>query len=292
VWTFATTRHAALNAKVDAAGEPLGRILHIGQGMQTGCNEVFGGRTIDEMEKWNVSSKLFRFRASNSDIQRYDVRERGEVLLWAEDCPAFDRLPADLRKHLESCAEKLKARAAYVRGNCDWWRFTWPLHREYYSRPRIISPFLAKVNRFALVEDGAFIGLTDTIVLFDDGQPESLKYLLGLLNSRLLTVRFRTIGKLKGGGIYEYFWNSVSKLSIRRIDVSNPTDKSRHDKLVLLVDKMMGLMPKLRVAKSESEKATLQNAVTATDQQIDALVYELYGLTDEEIALVEADSGT
>ena len=53
------------------------------------------------------------------------------------------------------------------------------------------------------------------------------------------------------------------------------------------VDKMLGLMPKLRAAGADAEKATLQNAVTATDQQIDALVYDLYGLTPEEIALVE-----
>jgi hypothetical protein len=50
---------------------------------------------------------------------------------------------------------------------------------------------------------------------------------------------------------------------------------------------MLGLMPKLRAAVSEAEQATLQNAVTATDRQIDALVYELYGLTAEEITLVE-----
>jgi hypothetical protein len=56
---------------------------------------------------------------------------------------------------------------------------------------------------------------------------------------------------------------------------------------VLLVDKMLGLMPKLRAATADSEKAVLQNAVTATDQQIDQLVYELYGLTAEEIKLVE-----
>jgi hypothetical protein len=71
------------------------------------------------------------------------------------------------------------------------------------------------------------------------------------------------------------------------MNFSKPTDKSRHDKLVGLVDRMLVLMPKLRAAKSESEKATLQNAVAATDRQIDELVYELYGLTDEEIALVE-----
>ena len=42
-----------------------------------------------------------------------------------------------------------------------------------------------------------------------------------------------------------------------------------------------------RAATAESEKAVLQNAVTATDQQIDTLVYELYDLTPEEIRLVE-----
>ncbi|MGD0261087.1 MAG: hypothetical protein ABSD29_14835 [Verrucomicrobiota bacterium] len=52
-------------------------------------------------------------------------------------------------------------------------------------------------------------------------------------------------------------------------------------------DKMLALTPKLRAAKTDAERQTLQNAVTATDQQIDALVYELYGLTPQEIALVE-----
>ena len=65
-------------------------------------------------------------------------------------------------------------------------------------------------------------------------------------------------------------------------------DKGRHDKLVNLVEKLSGLMPGLRQARSERERQTLQNAVTATDQQIDTLVYELYGLTEEEIQLVES----
>jgi Xaa-Pro aminopeptidase len=55
---------------------------------------------------------------------------------------------------------------------------------------------------------------------------------------------------------------------------------------------LLALVPKLRAAKSEQERQTLQNAVTATDRQIDELVYELYGLTPEEIALVEDSSKT
>ena len=64
-------------------------------------------------------------------------------------------------------------------------------------------------------------------------------------------------------------------------------DRARHDKLVMLVEKMLALTPKLRAAKTDSEKAMLQNAVSKTDHDIDALVYDIYALTPEEIALVE-----
>jgi hypothetical protein len=56
------------------------------------------------------------------------------------------------------------------------------------------------------------------------------------------------------------------------------------------IEKLLVLTPKLRAAQTDKERATLQNAVTATDHQIDQLVYELYELTPEEIALVEAAS--
>ncbi len=40
-------------------------------------------------------------------------------------------------------------------------------------------------------------------------------------------------------------------------------------------------------AKSDADKKRIQRAIAATDRKIDALVYELYGLTDEEISIVE-----
>jgi hypothetical protein len=51
-------------------------------------------------------------------------------------------------------------------------------------------------------------------------------------------------------------------------------------------------MPKLRAATSERERATLQNADSAADEEIDALVYNLYGLTEKEIKLVNEASRT
>jgi hypothetical protein len=55
------------------------------------------------------------------------------------------------------------------------------------------------------------------------------------------------------------------------------------------MEKMLTLTPKLRRATAESEKAAVQNAVTTTDVEIDRLVYELYGLTEEEIKIVEGE---
>jgi hypothetical protein len=119
------------------------------------------------------------------------------------------------------------------------------------------------------------------------GGPDS-NFLLGCFNSRLLSWFFLQKSNIAQRDDFpKIVLKETRSLPFPKIDLKNRTDKARHDKLVALVDKMLGLMPKLHAATAESEKATLQNAVTATDQQIDALVYELYGLTEDEIKLVE-----
>lgn len=58
-------------------------------------------------------------------------------------------------------------------------------------------------------------------------------------------------------------------------------------KLPKLVDGMLALHKSLSGAKTAHEKEALQRQIDATDRQIDRLVYELYGLTDDEIRIVE-----
>jgi hypothetical protein len=59
--------------------------------------------------------------------------------------------------------------------------------------------------------------------------------------------------------------------------------------MVALVERMLDLHKKLASEGAPHVKTVLQRQVEATDKQIDALVYELYGLTDDEIAIVEGD---
>jgi len=79
----------------------------------------------------------------------------------------------------------------------------------------------------------------------------------------------------------------LEQLPICSIDFDNPDDVKKHDKTVKLVDKMLDLNEKLAKAKVPDEKTKLQRQINITDKQIDQLVYNLYGLTKEEISLVE-----
>jgi len=115
----------------------------------------------------------------------------------------------------------------------------------------------------------------------------NLRYVLGLLNSRLLRAyweavyydRRRTFPKVKG----EY----LKRLPIRPIDFDNPDDVAKHGKMVKLVETMLDLHKRLQDVRTPAGRELLQRRIDATDRQIDRLVYELYGLTEEEIAIVE-----
>ena len=123
--------------------------------------------------------------------------------------------------------------------------------------------------------------------LFDNHSKSSFKFVLGVLNSKLLNFFFRAKCLTNKDSIAQVKKIDLDTLPIAVFGDSSSVTKARHDRLVSLVEKMLALTPKLRAARTDAEQQTLQNAVTATEQQIDALVYELYGLTPAEIALVE-----
>jgi hypothetical protein len=82
----------------------------------------------------------------------------------------------------------------------------------------------------------------------------------------------------------------MAKIPIRPIDFTNSSDVEKHDRMVSLVDRMLALVPKRRAEANPQAAAQLDAQIAATDRQIDRLVYELYGLTGEEIKLVEGAS--
>jgi hypothetical protein len=77
-------------------------------------------------------------------------------------------------------------------------------------------------------------------------------------------------------------------LPIRPINFSDPADKARHDKMVKLVDRTLELNKQKHSGKlAPSQVDRIDREIAATDAEIDNLVYELYGINDEERRIIE-----
>lgn len=71
------------------------------------------------------------------------------------------------------------------------------------------------------------------------------------------------------------------------INFSNPKEEAQYEQMFVLVETMLALHQQLASAKTPQEKEILSRQIAATEVAIDRLVYELYGLTEEEIRIVE-----
>lgn len=115
----------------------------------------------------------------------------------------------------------------------------------------------------------------------------NLKFLLGVFNSRLLGFVYR-LGNPQAGKVFAEIKPSVIKqLPICKVDLTDTRDKIKHDKLLSLVERMLDLHKRLAAAKIPDDKIRFQRQIDATDDEIDRLVYDLYGLSEEEIKIVE-----
>lgn len=107
-----------------------------------------------------------------------------------------------------------------------------------------------------------------------------LKYMLGLLNSRVMNYYCN-----------HFLIDDINKeyllqLPIYKIDFAHHKDKKFHDKIVALVEVMLDLNKKIQTAKG-SEKERIKKQIKKTDNEIDELVYKLYGITEEETRVIE-----
>jgi type I restriction-modification system DNA methylase subunit len=109
------------------------------------------------------------------------------------------------------------------------------------------------------------------------------QFLLGVLNSKFIGWYFRKKFQISAD-------DTFPQIMIRDIMQFPLPDvyTIHHDKIVSLVDQMLSLNKQLPTAKTDHEKTALQRQFDAADHQIDQLVYELYGLTEEEIKIVTA----
>jgi len=129
------------------------------------------------------------------------------------------------------------------------------------------------------------------LALYSPSDGTNVRYLVGLLNSHLIRYVYRqAVHESHQKAFPQVKVRSLRELPIRTIDLSDPSEKARHDRMVKLVERMLELHKKLAAAKTAHDKTVLQRQIDKTDNQIDQLVYELYDLTEEEIAIVQKET--
>ncbi len=141
----------------------------------------------------------------------------------------------------------------------------------------------------ATYDDKQFYALNTLVVITPRVQADfSLKYLLAVINSSLLNFYYVKYLKSTKKVFSEIQARQLAQLPIRPINFANPAEKAQHDKMVALVEAMLAAHKSLAAAHSPAEKERLERQIQVTDKEIDSLVYQLYGLNEEEIKIVES----
>ncbi len=169
----------------------------------------------------------------------------------------------------------------------DW--LAEPRYSANYDSPAKIIIRQTGDSLIAVLDDSQFI-VRDNLytIVFREGEYD-LNYVLGLLNSRLLNWFYQTVlNPEKGEALAQVKRGHIAQLPIRTISLSNPTDKLMNDKMIQLVKSMLDLHKKKAAARSERDTELIQRQIEIINQEIDKLVYKLYGLTDDEIKIVES----
>jgi len=228
------------------------------------------------------------------DIRKYHLSFRDRYLIFARQGIQIDDYPA-IESHLAKFKNKLVPKPKDWRG-AKWQgrksgKYKWYEIQDkidYYKeleKPKIVFPDIAKDSRFAHDNMGFYLANTAYLIPIDD------KFLLGILNSRLIFAYFRRTASVLGdadrGGRMRGIRQDVINIPIRMIDNKNPGANNLRDQMVILVESILALHNQLEEVKSDAQRLIIKRQIDSADQEINRLVYELYDLMEEEIAIVE-----
>nr|QNO51245.1 hypothetical protein IGHJBHOP_00006 [Methanosarcinales archaeon ANME-1 ERB6] len=158
-----------------------------------------------------------------------------------------------------------------------------------FESDRIITPYTSLGCNMTLAPKGIYHNTKVYSLIPSPSRQEHISYWLGILNSKVLWWFLSNTGYVLRGGYYVFTTNYLKPFPICTIDFSNPAEVAKHDKLVALVESMLELQKKYHDARMEQDKELYERQIKFIDSQIDRLVYDLYGLTEEEVRVVESE---
>lgn len=248
--------------------------FYVAKGMSTGLNKAFELEDkLPDIQKNNVRPLI-----KNGDIRQYHVNATGRWVIYLEDTDSLRNLPQH-ESHLMKYRTELESRKS-AKGL--WFHYSAARNKELWNRagPKIVVPFMATENRFAIEKRPSISTSGDVAALVPKNRNADLYFFTALLNSRLLTFYHLKTSKLKRGGYTEYVSKQLEALPIPEIGPRNKGLEKFISRLAQQISK----------AHEKPSNTSSDRLIKSAQKRIDTAVYELYGLTNAEIKLVESGS--
>lgn len=277
IWTkVRSVRHQHLSDLVDEDG--------IQRGVSPDLKDAFLVDSPTANSLRLETHKLRKVLTGGKHLKRYSINRPDLLLIYTRREDNFQELQ-NIRTYIDGFKNRITCKEVKQHKHP-----LYSLHRPREERIFLKEPKLLGViteDEIVLALDDERTFATDGLYLFGVRDGIDIRYVMGILNSRLFVVVYRLLTLESGRVLAQVKPRILAQLPIRTIDFTDPTDKARHDRMVEFVESMLKLHKNLQAAKTDHDKKLIQRQIDSTDKQIDHLVYKLYGLTDKEIRIVE-----
>lgn len=270
---------AAINKKTN---EKFGRKWTVGEGVFV--------LTEGERRKLGLpknEAELLRPYHELSDLGRYYIASDPEhwlIYSTKTTCPNIAQFPT-IRSHLARFKQIMQQRRETMNGSNQWWHLHWPRDEKIWLAPKVLSIQMSERPSFVWSDVPTYVPFSVNVFVPNSSCGERLSYFAAILNSKLLWEWFKHHAKRRGVGL-EINGNVLERAPLRRIDFQKSRERHLHDRLVAMADQMTALSRKVLTDCAPHERDSLRRQLEATDRQVDQAVYELYGLTESDIASI------
>jgi adenine-specific DNA-methyltransferase len=210
----------------------------------------------------------------NSQVRRWCIQPYENKLLYIQPDDNIKGLPK-ISSYLEQYKKQLSSRAQIVRSKTTKWHaLLWPRNESLFRKgKKLVTSYRPNRLSFALA-DGEFFSGTDTYLVYGNSTICPLESLLAVINSNAVEYWLRGRSKVKGS-VIELTGDSIEKIPIPSF---NASEKAR--------------LAKLAEACAAAAKKNDAASLAVLESEINAIVYRIFDLTSEEIALIESSFST
>lgn len=312
-WNFVVGESASVYKRLDSMETRLRDItMRIFQGVITSADPIFlfkgfesrTGPTMKvfskKLNQWiELERGLLKPVVRSGHIDRYRAHPTAYVLFPYDVVDGKGRLLSrdEIRKdyplvwkYLENHKDALMNREKGRFKDQQWFRFGRTQNIGMWEQKKLLVPYMVRRLGAYLDADKSYYFVNVTTGGYGITVDEafgSYEYICALLNSKLIDFYFKHTTTTFRSGYFAAGKQFIERIPIRTIDLLDSKDKSRHDEIARLVKDMTNLNERLAIAKSPTERQKLHRQITLTDRRLDLLVYDLYGLTQEEVDIVE-----